>query len=338
MLNPTLNPSNISQLSSGELNIPIPSLGAISDESNRRKSFLSFLPSHKKIQHPLRQSKSGNNRRKKSDLHFDTTIWERIILEENFRGLTMKEDAITTQPLDVLPPTILLLSPSVSGDEMKMDEGLELLSRIKNLLESKSQMEKEAKLRRTRLAKLETQLIDYQNKLEDFKLKTGLEVFDFQTQIMNLQRKLDFTQEDFEFSRKDLDESKRSLIDSHKKLEEMTSSQQELQKKLTESDGEIDTMKEKIKRDGEVISKLKAKNSRLRKGLDQVSDSLLCIICSENICDAIFWPCKHQTVCEDCSKRSDLKECCLCRSPIIYSLKVYPNFSENGKAKEVGSS
>jgi chromosome segregation ATPase len=168
--------------------------------------------------------------------------------------------------------------------------------------------EKQAKVRKSRIEKLEIQFIDHQEKMKDLQLKRESEKFDFQTQIMNLQRKLDFVQEDLTFSQKEFDESSRSILDSQKKLEEMFSAQQELQRMLTESNGETESIKARMKRDAEIITRLRSKNSKLRKGLDQMTDSLLCIICSEKICDAIFWPCKHQTVCEDCCKNSDLKE------------------------------
>ena len=54
-------------------------------------------------------------------------------------------------------------------------------------------------------------------------------------------------------------------------------------------------------------------------------DKKLCSICLDNKKDHLFMPCRHLCICEDCSKKINIKKdkCIICREKIESIIKIY---------------
>ncbi|XP_071492028.1 E3 ubiquitin-protein ligase XIAP-like [Diadema antillarum] len=57
------------------------------------------------------------------------------------------------------------------------------------------------------------------------------------------------------------------------------------------------------------------------KTVESLLDKQLCKICLDNELDTVFFPCKHLATCHSCASR--VKECPMCRQPILQSFQVY---------------
>ena len=57
-----------------------------------------------------------------------------------------------------------------------------------------------------------------------------------------------------------------------------------------------------------------------------VEDNQLCVICSTNKIDTVFYPCGHKSACYECSliiKKNYKMECPMCRQPIKDLIRVF---------------
>lgn len=70
------------------------------------------------------------------------------------------------------------------------------------------------------------------------------------------------------------------------------------------------------------VKKKKNKNKNKKNRIQQLKDSVNCIICRENKRDILFTPCNHICICEECSNKK-IDNCIICKSVIQNKNKVY---------------
>ena len=67
----------------------------------------------------------------------------------------------------------------------------------------------------------------------------------------------------------------------------------------------------------------KQKEKVLREQADTERDQRLCVICQEKEKSTLLLPCRHLCLCKDCSRRSELDKCPLCRKGIDQKIDVF---------------
>mmetsp|Transcript_15139 Transcript_15139/g.44793 ORF Transcript_15139/g.44793 Transcript_15139/m.44793 type:complete len:121 (-) Transcript_15139:26-388(-) len=65
------------------------------------------------------------------------------------------------------------------------------------------------------------------------------------------------------------------------------------------------------------------KEKMLRNQLDGEREHRLCVICQEEEKTCLLLPCRHLCLCKECSRRSELQNCPLCRKQILQKIDVY---------------
>ena len=61
----------------------------------------------------------------------------------------------------------------------------------------------------------------------------------------------------------------------------------------------------------------------MRDRISGEREQRLCVICQENEKTCLLLPCRHLCLCKDCSRRSEVKACPLCRIAIQQKIDVY---------------
>jgi aspartyl-tRNA synthetase len=64
------------------------------------------------------------------------------------------------------------------------------------------------------------------------------------------------------------------------------------------------------------------KNQRKKKRLEQLKETLLCIVCKDSKREILFTPCNHICCCEDCGQKI-INHCVYCKAVIQSKIKVY---------------
>jgi E3 ubiquitin-protein ligase mind-bomb len=60
------------------------------------------------------------------------------------------------------------------------------------------------------------------------------------------------------------------------------------------------------------------------QALAKNTNSVECLVCSDNKRDTLFQPCSHIVTCHSCASR--VKKCLLCKENVQTRIKVMPNF------------
>lgn len=84
---------------------------------------------------------------------------------------------------------------------------------------------------------------------------------------------------------------------------------------------ELDSMEMKLK--GALVAVAEAKETHLRKRLEQQDTEKACVICLEDPKTVLLLPCSHLCVCSNCSERAELVNCPLCRNTIDSMIKTF---------------
>jgi hypothetical protein len=69
-------------------------------------------------------------------------------------------------------------------------------------------------------------------------------------------------------------------------------------------------------------SSTRKKNQRKKKRLEQLKETLLCIVCKDSKREILFTPCNHICCCEDCGQKI-INQCVYCKAVIQSKIKVY---------------
>ena len=69
-------------------------------------------------------------------------------------------------------------------------------------------------------------------------------------------------------------------------------------------------------------SSTRKKNQQKKKRLEQLKETLLCIVCKDSKREILFTPCNHICCCEDCGQKI-INHCVYCKAVIQSKIKVY---------------
>mmetsp|Transcript_10428 Transcript_10428/g.14758 ORF Transcript_10428/g.14758 Transcript_10428/m.14758 type:complete len:90 (+) Transcript_10428:39-308(+) len=86
-------------------------------------------------------------------------------------------------------------------------------------------------------------------------------------------------------------------------------------------------MEEVVKSERTVRNRLSKLTARAHsfggKSTSFAEPSKVCVICRENECRILIFPCKHLCLCEICSQTSSVKSCPLCRTLVDQKMKIF---------------
>ena len=69
-------------------------------------------------------------------------------------------------------------------------------------------------------------------------------------------------------------------------------------------------------------SSTRKKNQKKKKRLEQLKETLSCIVCKDSKREILFTPCNHICCCEDCGQKI-INQCVYCKAVIQSKIKVY---------------
>jgi 4-diphosphocytidyl-2C-methyl-D-erythritol kinase len=69
-------------------------------------------------------------------------------------------------------------------------------------------------------------------------------------------------------------------------------------------------------------SSTRKKNQQKKKRLEQLKETLLCIVCKDSKREILFTPCNHICCCEECGQKI-INHCVYCKAVIQSKIKVY---------------
>ena len=84
---------------------------------------------------------------------------------------------------------------------------------------------------------------------------------------------------------------------------------------------ELESMEVKLRRALDAV--VEAKETHLRRRLEQQDTEKACVICLEAPKTVLLLPCSHLCVCSNCSERAELVNCPLCRNDIESMIKTF---------------
>ena len=110
------------------------------------------------------------------------------------------------------------------------------------------------------------------------------------------------------------------------KSSEICRSSQEYSKEYIDSIEEENTNLKQTLQSLEEIHQTEVKNyheklRKLKEELQAYMDARCCKICLDKDISCLNLPCKHLVMCEDCAYNNTVKECPICRKPIMKKMK-----------------
>lgn len=88
-------------------------------------------------------------------------------------------------------------------------------------------------------------------------------------------------------------------------------------KNLADLDRIEATLKESL------ASVAQAKTSLVQSRLSEAEEKRVCVVCQTDAKTVLLMPCRHMCLCKNCSSRSEMTKCPLCRVAITERIDVY---------------